>query len=175
MSHRPLSPRPSTLDRTDFVARFGDIYEHSPWVAERAWERGLGHAEDTPAGLAEAMAAVLREADPDRQLEVIRAHPDLAGKAAIAGELTEDSSREQAGAGLDQCSPEEMARFERLNADYQARFGFPFVMAVKGRDRHTILAAFETRLAHGPDEERRTAVEQINRIALLRLQDRPQE
>ena len=172
MSHPTLTPRPSQLDRDAFVASYGDIYEHSPWVAELAWEAGLDAEQDSPAGLAAAMGEVLSRASAERQLEVIRAHPDLAGKAALAGELTDDSSREQAGAGLDQCSTEELARFERLNAAYKAKFGFPFVMAVKGNDRHAILAAFETRLDNDPAEERRTAVEQINRIALLRLESR---
>lgn len=172
MSNTRLSPRPSELDQAAFVARFGDIYEHSPWVAEEAWQRGLSEAQDTPEGLAERMGEVLREARPERQLAVIRAHPDLAGKAAIAGALTDDSTREQAGAGLDQCTPEEMARFERLNAAYQEKFGFPFVMAVKGSDRHAILAAFEARLPNTPEVERRTAIEQINRIARFRLEER---
>ncbi|SDL60177.1 OHCU decarboxylase [Franzmannia pantelleriensis] len=172
MSTTQLTPRPSQLDRSAFVASFGDIYEHSPWIAELAWDAGLGSDQDSPAGLAAAMGEVLRSASAERQLEVIRAHPDLAGKAALAGELTDDSTREQAGAGLDQCSPEELARFERLNDAYKTKFGFPFVMAVKGNDRHDILAAFETRLDNDLDEERRTAVEQINRIALLRLEGR---
>ncbi len=172
MTDKILTPPPSQLDRPAFVAHYGDIYEHSPWVAELAWQRGLSPAEDTPEGLAEVMGSVLREASPERQLEVIRAHPDLAGKAAVAGELTDDSTREQAGAGLDQCTPEELARFERLNAAYKAKFGFPFVMAVKGSDRHAILAAFETRLPNDPAEERRTAIEQINRIARFRLDAR---
>jgi 2-oxo-4-hydroxy-4-carboxy-5-ureidoimidazoline decarboxylase len=172
MTDKTLLPRPSTLDRDAFVAHYGEIYEHSPWVAELAWQRGLEADQDTPSGLAETMSQVLREASPERQLAVIRAHPDLAGKAAIAGELTDDSTREQAGAGLDQCTPEEMARFERLNAAYKKKFGFPFVMAVKGSDRHAILAAFETRLENDADEERRTAIEQINRIARLRLEAR---
>ena len=172
MTNKILSPRPSQLDRSDFTTRFSDIYEHSPWIAELAWERGLGTEQDTPEGLAEVMAQVLRESSPERQLEVIRAHPDLAGKAAIAGELTADSTREQAGVGLDQCTPEEMARFERFNAAYRDRFGFPFVMAVKGSNRHLILAAFETRLDNSPEEERRTAIEEINRIARFRLEDR---
>lgn len=172
MTDKILTPRPSRLDQQAFVAHYGDIYEHSPWVAELAWQRGLSHVEDTPQGLAEVMGTVLREASPERQLEVIRAHPDLAGKAAVAGELTDDSTREQAGAGLDQCTPEELARFERLNADYKAKFGFPFVMAVTGSDRHAILAAFEARLPHDPAEERRTAIEQINRIARFRLDAR---
>ncbi|EPC00660.1 OHCU decarboxylase [Litchfieldella anticariensis FP35 = DSM 16096] len=172
MSDKILTPPPRTLDRDAFVARFGDIYEHSPWVAELTWERGLTTAQDTPAGLADAMGNALATASAERQLEVIRAHPDLAGKAALAGDLTDDSTREQAGAGLDQCTPEELARFECLNEAYKARFDFPFVMAVKGNDRHAILAAFERRLNNSPDEERRTAVEQINRIARLRLEDR---
>lgn len=172
MNDKILTPRPSTLARDEFIARFGDIYEHSPWVAELTWERGLQAAQDTPHALAEAMGQSLRDASAERQLEVIRAHPDLAGKAAIAGELTDDSTREQAGAGLDQCTPEEMARFERLNAAYKEKFSFPFVMAVKGSDRHIILAAFETRLDNSPEEERRTAIEQINRIAQFRLEAR---
>lgn len=172
MSDSTLSPPPSQLDQAAFVAAYGEIYEHSPWVAEQAWEQGLGPAHDSPAGLAEAMSAVLADAPAERQLDVIRAHPDLAGKAAIAGELTDDSTREQAGAGLDQCLPEEMARFERLNAAYKAKFGFPFVMAVKGSDRYAILDAFETRLENTPAEERRTAVAQINRIARFRLEAR---
>ncbi|APE30262.1 OHCU decarboxylase [Halomonas aestuarii] len=172
MTDTILTPRPSQLDQAAFVERFGDIYEHSPWVAELAWQRGLSADQDTPRGLAAAMGAVLREASPERQLEVIRAHPDLAGKAAIAGELTDDSTWEQAGAGLDQCTAEEMARFERLNDAYKAKFGFPFVMAVRGSDRHAILAAFEERLPNDPTDERRTAIEQINRIAAFRLEDR---
>lgn len=173
MADRILAPRPSQLDQQAFVAHYGSIVEHSPWIAELAWQRGLSIEEDTSQGLARVMAAVLREASAERQLEVIRAHPDLAGKAAVAGKLTNDSTREQAGAGLDQCTPEEMARFERLNADYKAKFGFPFVMAVKGCDRHAILAAFEARLPNDPDEERRTAIDQIHRIARLRLDARP--
>jgi len=167
-----LSPRPSQLDAQAFLRHYGDVIEHSPWVTERAWQSGLTAADDTPQGLAETLGRVLREASAERQLDVIRAHPDLAGKAAVAGELTHNSTREQAGAGLDQCTPEELARFARLNADYQAKFGFPFVMAVKGSDRHAILAAFETRLPHPPAEERRIAIEQIARIARLRLEAR---
>ncbi|MCK0715115.1 2-oxo-4-hydroxy-4-carboxy-5-ureidoimidazoline decarboxylase [Chromohalobacter sarecensis] len=164
-----LSPRPTTLDRAAFVEAYGGIYEHSPWIAEAVWNSGLAAHHDTPEGLAEAMAAVLDAAAPEDQLEVIRAHPDLAGKVALDGGLTDASTNEQAGAGLDQCSPEELARFERLNAAYKARFGFPFVMAVKGYHRREILDAFEARLAHTPDEERRTAIVQIHRIARLRL------
>ena len=164
-----LSPRPTTLDRAAFVEAYGGIYEHSPWIAEAVWDSGLASHHDTPEVLAEAMAAMLDAAPPEDQLEVIRAHPDLAGKVALDGGLTQASSQEQAGAGLDQCTPDELARFERLNAAYQSRFGFPFVMAVKGYHRREILDAFEARLAHTPDEERRTAIAQIHRIARLRL------
>ncbi|MDR5891252.1 2-oxo-4-hydroxy-4-carboxy-5-ureidoimidazoline decarboxylase [Halomonas mongoliensis] len=169
-----LTPRPSELDRAAFVASYGEIYEHSPWVAELAWEQGLNEAHDRPEALATLMGEMLESASPERQLEVIRAHPDLAGKAALAGTLTDDSTREQAGAGLDQCSPEELACFERLNEAYKEKFGFPFVMAVKGSDRFAILDAFEVRLENTPAEERRTAVAQINRIALFRLRARAQ-
>jgi 2-oxo-4-hydroxy-4-carboxy-5-ureidoimidazoline decarboxylase len=172
MTDKTLTPRPSQLDKAAFVASYGDIYEHSPWVAELAWEHGLEARHDRPEALAELMGTVLSGAPPERQLAVIRAHPDLAGKAALAGTLTDDSTREQAGAGLDQCSPEELARFERLNDAYKAKFGFPFVMAVKGSDRFAILDAFEVRLKNDPEQERRTAVDQINRIALFRLQAR---
>lgn len=164
-----LFPRPSHLGREAFIARFGDLYEHSPWIAATAWDQGLGSESDNVDGLARRLAAVLDAADEAAQLAVIRAHPDLAGKAALAGDLTHDSLKEQAGAGLDQCTPEELAHFTRLNAAYQARFPFPFVIAVKGKDRHAILEAFEARLGNTPDEERRTALAQIHRIARLRL------
>ncbi|KAF0806541.1 hypothetical protein A6D6_01539 [Alcanivorax xiamenensis] len=167
-----LTPRPSRLDEAGFVARFGDVYEHSPWIARKAYQLGLGEPQDTPQGLAEVMGRVFRAADPDCQLSVLRSHPDLAGKAALAGELTRDSSAEQASAGLDQCTPEEYARFQALNDAYQKRFGFPFIIAVKGLHRGDILDAFAARLEHDPEQERGTAVEQVNRIALLRLYDR---
>lgn len=175
MTDKTLTPRPSQLDKARFVECYGDIFEHSPWVAELAFERGLDERHDSPDALADAMGEVLTQASPERQLEVIRAHPDLAGKAAVAGELTDDSTREQAGAGLDQCTPEEMARFERLNEAYKAKFGFPFIMAVKGSNRFAILDAFDVRLENDVDEERRTAVEQINRIARFRLEARAED
>lgn len=167
-----LFPRPSHLSREAFIASFGDLYECSPWIAETAWDKGLSEHEDSVHGLVGCLARVLDAADEEQQLAVIRAHPDLAGKAALAGELSDDSSKEQAGAGLDQCSPEELERFTRLNAAYRARFGFPFVIAVRGKDRHAILDAFEARLDNTPDEERRTAIAQIHSIARLRLEAR---
>jgi OHCU decarboxylase len=158
------------MDRDAFVARFGQIFEHSPWIPAQAWDRGLGPEVDTAKGLHAALCAVLHGADEERKIRLIRAHPDLAGKLAQAKELTQDSTREQASAGLDRLTPTELARFTELNDAYQARFGFPFVIAVKGLTKNEILAAFERRLRNDPQAERRTALEQIERIALVRLE-----
>lgn len=160
-----------TLSRADFVARFGGIFEHSPWVAEGAFDRGLTPATDRPEGLHAAMVAVMREADREKLLALINAHPDLAGKLQAAGRLTADSTREQSSAGLDMLTDAERARFTQLNDAYKARFGFPFIMAVKGRNKAEILAAFEYRLNNDPDQEFRTALAEIEKISLLRLKD----
>ncbi|WP_447555380.1 2-oxo-4-hydroxy-4-carboxy-5-ureidoimidazoline decarboxylase [Vreelandella sp. EE22] len=165
----PLSPAPSQCSLQAFLDHYGDIFEHSPWVAENAWQEGLDETHDGPAALAEKMGSVLLKAAPERQIEVIQAHPDLAGKAAMAGDLTASSKSEQAGAGLDQCSADEFTRFEALNSAYKETFGFPFVIAVKGLDRFAILDAFERRLNNPLEIERRTAIEQIVRIARFRL------
>lgn len=170
-----LSPAPSQCSLEAFVQHYGDVYEHSPWVAEATWQHGLSESHDAPDALAELMGLMLQQATPEQQIDVIQAHPDLAGKAALAGELTQDSTNEQAGAGLDQCSPEEFARFEQLNAAYKEKFGFPFVIAVKGLDRYDILAAFEERLENGLAQERETAIKQIIRIASFRLRARAGE
>lgn len=172
MNHHRLDPPPSSLDEERFVAVYGDAYEHSPWIARETWQRGLTPKQDTAEGLSDALASTLAAAPAERQIELIRAHPDLAGKAAVSGTLTADSTREQAGAGIDQCTPAEFERFQRLNRFYWERFDFPFVMAVRGFDRHQILKAFEARLANSADAERRMALEQTNRIARLRLIDR---
>jgi OHCU decarboxylase len=157
----------SGLNKDDFVARFGGIYEHSPWVAEAAANTldDLGDIER----IAAAMAACVDNASQSRRLELIRAHPDLAGRAQVAGELTADSTSEQASAGLDCCTEGEYARFQALNAAYHDKFGFPFVMAVRNRSRGEILAAFEARLGNDPQTEFRTAIAEIHKIALLRL------
>jgi len=162
---------PGGMDRAAFVARFGGVFEHSPWIAEAAWDAGLPEEADTADGLHAAMVAVLRAAPRQRKLDLLNAHPDLAGKLAVRGELTAESSAEQAGAGLDRCTPAEFARFTELNDAYKARFGFPFILAVKGRTRAEILAAFERRVANAPEEEFATALEQVERIALLRIRD----
>ncbi|NBB82222.1 MAG: 2-oxo-4-hydroxy-4-carboxy-5-ureidoimidazoline decarboxylase [Alphaproteobacteria bacterium] len=151
-----------------FVDALGGVFEHSPWVAEGA---APGRPFSSVGVLHDAMCAVVRQAGEDRQLQLIRAHPDLAGKAARAGALTDASTGEQRGAGLDRLTDEELRRFERLNTAYKARFGFPFIVAVKGLDKHDILAAFETRLQHDRDRERQTALDQIARIARFRLND----
>lgn len=164
-----FQPPPRNMSRAEFVARFGGVYEHSPWIGEALYDRGLSPAEDTPEGLASAMAAVVAEADEPRKLALIRAHPDLAGRAAIAGDLTSASKSEQAGAGLDQCTPEEYRRFQDLNDRYKQKFGFPFILAVAGKTRHDILAAFEARIGNDRDTEFRTALAQIDRIARIRL------
>ncbi|WP_369959442.1 2-oxo-4-hydroxy-4-carboxy-5-ureidoimidazoline decarboxylase [Pseudomonas benzenivorans] len=161
---------PSRLSREDFVRVFADIYEHSPWVAEKAFELGLDVRVDEVDGLHQRMADLLLSASHEMQLALINAHPDLAGKAAIQGELTESSTSEQAGAGIHQCTAEEFARFTELNDAYKAKFGFPFIMAVKGSNRHQILAAFEERIHNDPEQEFARALAEINKIALFRLQ-----
>ena len=154
------------LPRDAFVARFGGIYEHSPWVAEETWDQGLHKGTDGVEHLRAALAARVEAAPRDRRLALIRAHPELAGGSAA---LTAASTSEQTSAGLDACSPDELVRFAKLNKAYRERFGFPFVMAVKGRSRHEILAAFEARLANEPDQEFATAMAEIHKIARLRL------
>lgn len=168
--HRRIE-RPSRMTRDRFVARFGGIFEHSPWIAERAWALELGPAHDCAAGLHNALARVFRSASPEERLAVLRAHPDLAGKLAQARRLTPESTAEQAGAALDALTDDERASFQRLNADYVARHGFPFILAVRDHDKAGILAAFHARLANDSDTEFATACAQVERIAELRLKD----
>jgi len=160
---------PSRLSREEFLAVFGGVYEHSPWIAERVYDAGLTAAHDHLNGLHAAMAAVVDAAGPECKLALLRAHPDLAGRHAIQGALTADSTAEQASAGLDQCTPEEFARFRRLNEAYRAKFGFPFILAVKGRRRAEILEEFERRLQNDPAQEFATALAEVHKIARLRL------
>jgi len=165
-----FDPRPREMDRAAFLERFGGVYEHFPEIAESVFQRGLTAADDSPAGLAAAMATAAARLSEEEKLRLIRNHPDLAGRAAIAGELTAASTSEQAGAGLDRCTPEEYRRFQELNDAYKEKFGFPFILAVGGRTRQEILAAFEQRIKNDRETELRTALEQIDRIALLRLE-----
>jgi OHCU decarboxylase len=156
------------LSRGEFVGRFGTLFEHSPWIAEQAWQE---RPFDGPHHLYGAFLRAMYSA-PDRlQLALIKAHPELAGKAAIAGELTTDSAWEQASAGLDRLSAEEYVRFMDLNDAYRDKFGFPMVICVREHTKQTILAQAETRLGNPQETEIRTALNEIAKIADFRLRD----
>jgi OHCU decarboxylase len=157
-------------DRETFVARYGALFEHSPWVAEAAWENGpFTDREALARGLEDAMYAAPR----DRQLALIRAHPDLAGRAAVEGSLTASSQREQAAAGLDRLTPGEYDTFMRTNAAYRERFGFPFVVCAREHTKDSILRAAAERLGHEPEQEIDVALGEVAKIARLRLTDLP--
>ena len=164
--------RPSQMDRDAFVAEFGGIFEHSPWIAEEAHAMELGPAHDTAVGVHSALARVFRSASRERRMAVLTAHPDLAGKLAQAQRLTEDSTSEQASAGLDALTDGERAEFERLNAEYTDKFGFPFIIAVRDHTKASILEAFGRRLANSAQSEFSEACRQVERIAELRLVER---
>ncbi|NRP73156.1 Uric acid degradation bifunctional protein [Ensifer psoraleae] len=163
--------RPSRLSEEAFIARFGGVFEHSKWIAKRVFAGELSPANDTAIGLHAALVHVFRSATEEERLAVLNAHPDLAGKLAEAKRLTESSTNEQASAGLDALTDGERERFTTLNSAYVEKFGFPFIMAVKGRRKDEILTAFESRLGNGRETEFNTACRQVERIALLRLQD----
>jgi len=155
-------------DTATFVEVLGDVFENSPWLVERAAATCPYPSRDA---LVAKLVEVMNTAAQDEQLALICAHPDLAGKAARAGELTDSSAREQAGAGLDQLTDEEFDRFNRLNGDYQARFGFPFIIAVRDHTKASILAAFEARLNNEAAAEIAEAMRNIARIVSLRIVD----
>jgi OHCU decarboxylase len=156
------------LDRAAFVQRFGPLFEHSPWVAEAAWrDRPFADREE----LYEALVAAMHAAPRERQLALIRAHPDLAGRAAIEGTLTEPSQREQASAGLDRLTPDEYEAFTRTNDAYKRRFGFPLVVCAREHTKESILRVASERLGNSEDEEVRVALEEVAKIARLRLED----
>ena len=155
------------MDSHDFIARYAGVYEHSPWVAEQV--AAFAADIDDRNRLAELMADCVDNATTEQQLELIRLHPDLAGKAQVAGELTEDSTEEQASAGLHQCTKVEYERFQALNDAYKEKFGFPFVMAVRGSNCAEILGAFSERLRNEYDAEFETALAEIHKIARLRF------
>lgn len=157
-----------TADRATFVAAVGFAFEDSPWIAEAAWER---RPFASPAELHAAMVAVVGEAPEERRVALIAAHPDLAGRVAREGRLTAASRGEQAAAGLDRLTPEELARFDAANAAYRARFGFPFVICAREHDKSSILAALERRARNDRETEIRTALAEIAKIARLRLED----
>lgn len=157
-------------ERERFLRRFGHVAEGSPWVAEAAWERGPFADREA---VIDAFDRVVREAGSERRLALIRAHPDLAGRAALAGDLTRESATEQASAGLDRLTPDDLDRVARLNAAYHRRFGFPFVICVRGRSVTEILAAWERRLGNDEADERAAAIEEILAIIALRLEAAP--
>ncbi len=167
-SHHVMRGASERSMRDGFVTRFGGVYEHSPWVAEAIFDDG--NIADDATQLAKAMAAVVDRAAYERQLELLRAHPDLAGRLALQGELTQASTDEQKSAGLDQCTREELERFQSLNKDYTDKFEFPFIFAVSGKNIVQILENFETRLGNSPQQEFATALGEVHKIARIRLE-----
>ncbi len=168
--HRYRDNLPTALSKAKFLTAFGGVYEHSPWIAEACFDRGLTPLQDSAEGLAAEMRDVVIDAGPAPQLALLRSHPDLAGRLALAGELTDDSTSEQASAALDQCSSAEYSEFQSLNSQYKAKVGFPFILAVRGFERGDILAIFRRRVENDPEAEFAEALNQVHRIALLRLQ-----
>ncbi|WP_037227976.1 allantoinase PuuE [Roseobacter sp. GAI101] len=170
-THPPQHPlRIDLMDRAAFVQKFGGVFEHSPWIAERAFDLELGPAHNSVAGIHNALARMFRSATHAERMGVLTAHPDLAGKLAAAKRLTAESTDEQASAGLDALTDAERASFEALNAAYVAKYGFPFIIAVKDHDKASILRHFEARLANETATEFTTACAQVERIARLRLE-----
>lgn len=154
------------MSRDEFAAALGEIFEHSPWVAARAWDT---RPFDSVATLHRAMVEAVHGAGRELQITLVAAHPDLAGRLAHERKLSEHSTREQASAGLDSLTDTEFAHFARLNARYRERFGFPFVVCVRDHDKVAILDAFERRVANAPERELVEALSNVARIAELRL------
>ena len=169
MTQEIFKKPPSLMPEDEFVELFGGVYEHTPWIAVHTWRSGLDQSHDSVLKLADALAQTVNQSDHQKRLDLIIAHPDLAGKAAQSGELTEESTSEQAGAGIDQCTEEEFERFQSYNDAYKKKFSIPFIMAVKGSNRHLILAAFEERLINDAETEFNRAIEEIHKIARFRL------
>lgn len=159
----------ASLKEAEFVARYGALYEHSPWIAQSAWKYFSSQDSITIDALKEQLKTVVQNASKDQQLDLLNEHPELAGKAAINGELTAESTEEQACARLDLCTQVQFDRFHELNTQYNEKFGFPFILAVRGRSRVDILAAFEKRINNSVETEFDMALEQVHQIASLRL------
>jgi 2-oxo-4-hydroxy-4-carboxy-5-ureidoimidazoline decarboxylase len=158
----------NALDAPAFTQVLGGIFEHSPWVAERVLhQRPFASTQ----ALHAAMVAAIEAEGSEAQLKLIRAHPELAGKAAVRGELTEESNREQSGAGLDRCTPKEFAELHSLNTRYNQKFSFPFIVAVRGHTRHSIMALMAQRLGNSVEAEQRECLQQIYKIGEFRLRD----
>ena len=158
----------NAFDRDEFVARLGPVFESSPWIAAEAWH---GRPFESLERLHEAMCEVMYGATPEQRLALIRAHPDLVGRAALVGTLSSESKGEQASAGLDRLSPEEVAEFTRLNGLYREKFGFPFVICARENKKESILTGFDARLRNSHEQEIATALAEIAKIARLRLLD----
>jgi OHCU decarboxylase len=161
--------RPSEMDKETFVSEFGGIFEHSPWIAEGAFDLELGPTHDTATGVHSALSRIFRSATQEQRHAVLVAHPDLAGKLAAAKRLTAESTAEQAAAGLDALTDQERAEFTALNTAYTEKFGFPFIIAVRDNTKATILEAFKRRVGNDRDTEFAEACKQVERIAELRL------
>jgi chitin deacetylase len=171
-THPPkVLERPSQMDHDTFTARFGGIFEHSEWIASRAHALELGAAHDSATGLHNALTRMFRSASHKERLGVLTAHPDLAGKLAAAKRLTAESTAEQASAALDSLTDAERDTFQRLNAAYVAKHGFPFIIAVRDHSKDSILAAFQSRIGSDTATEFSNACAQVERIAELRLKD----
>ncbi len=158
----------NALDREEFVAALGGLFEGPPWIVEATWtERPFASVE----ALYESLCRIMFAAPVERQVALIQAHPDLVGRAALAGTLSPASTAEQAAAGLDKLTPEEIATFARLNAEYQERFGFPFVICARENKTQSILAGFAERMGHSREQEIATALNEVAKICRLRLMD----
>lgn len=170
-AHPPVKRlMPCRMERAEFVQHFGGVFEHSAWIAERAFDLELGPAHNSAAGLHNALARMFRSASTAERLGVLNAHPDLAGKLAAAKRLTAESTSEQASAGLDALTDAERAQFTDMNTAYVAKHGFPFIIAVKDNTKDSILAAFQARIANDTETEFTTACKQVERIARIRLE-----
>jgi 2-oxo-4-hydroxy-4-carboxy-5-ureidoimidazoline decarboxylase len=159
----------NNLDEDEFVDAFGSIAEHAPWVAAEAADRRPFHSRDA---MIKAFTTAIAHADKARQRALLLGHPDLAGRAAIAGDMTQDSKSEQSGVGLDKLTPDEFRRFTEMNAEYRDRHGIPFIFAVRGATKHDILKGFADRVGNDPDVEFKTALTQVERIIRFRIEDR---
>jgi OHCU decarboxylase len=164
-----MNTRPSKMSRAAFIETFGDVYEHSPWLAARVFDAGLDARHDVPGHLYASFRKVIMESGKIAQMALLRAHPQL---ACGRRDLTDASQREQAGAGLDQCDEDEFRQFQALNKAYLTRYSFPFIVAVKGRSRAQILELFRDRVRREPDQEFSEALEQVCLIGKYRLAEK---
>jgi 2-oxo-4-hydroxy-4-carboxy-5-ureidoimidazoline decarboxylase len=158
----------NNFSREEFVATVGPVFEHSPWISEVTWHR---KPFASVAKLHAELYATVAQAGEQKQLALIRAHPDLVGKLALAGQLTKESTGEQSSAGLDKLTPEEVKLFQKQNTAYKAKFGFPFIICARLNKKEAILKGFEVRLKNSREEEIKAALEEIGKIARLRLED----